>query len=213
MNKGIINEQEKLKRNIFLRIIFGISWFIIIYLVTNFIIGGVVGGIAGASANNYAAGSAAGREAGVAFFHKYGLIVLIIQILSTAVLSLFGILPGTGKFKRNKNKETVILKGVQAISPSREKIDKILSPAEQNRQTGLIMLSKGDYASAVETFSQAISIDSRYGPAYHNRGFARFNLGNYKEAIEDFSEAIELDPDYAEHARTAEYLNLAKQKI
>jgi len=110
-------------------------------------------------------------------------------------------------------KETVILKGTQAISPSRNKIDKILSPVEQNRQTGLIMLSKGDYASAVETFSQVISTDSSCGPAYHNRGFARFNLGDYREAIEDFSKAIELDPNYAEHARTAEYLNLAKQKI
>jgi hypothetical protein len=103
MKSGIINQREKPKRNLFLRIIFGILWFIPICFVTNIIIGGIVGVIAGTSTQSYDAAYEAGQLASIIFFQKYWLIVLFFQILFTTVLSCFGILPGTGKFKMKKN--------------------------------------------------------------------------------------------------------------
>jgi hypothetical protein len=102
----IMNEnmnQEKQKNNIFTRIIFGFVWLIIIYLTTNMIIGGIIGGITGSQTNSYGYGYNAGYAASTSFFNKFGIYIMIIQILLTAILSFFGILPGTGKFKkRNK---------------------------------------------------------------------------------------------------------------
>lgn len=105
MNNEIIAKQEKLKRNIFLRIIIGLLWLIPIYFVTNMIIGGIVGAAAGAggSTQSYEAGFSAGRAASIAFFQKYGVYIFVFEILLTGTLSFFGILPGTGKFKRKKN--------------------------------------------------------------------------------------------------------------
>jgi hypothetical protein len=105
MNSEIIDQQEITKRNIFLRIIFGVLWFIPIYLVTQITIGVIIGTIAGASTSTHTAeaGRAAALSAYVAFFQKYRLIVFCLQILLTVVLSFLSILPGTGKFKRKKN--------------------------------------------------------------------------------------------------------------
>lgn len=102
MQSENIDQQEKTPRNLFVRIIFGLLWFIPFYFVSNVIIGGIVGMIAGASAQSYEEGYEVGQLASIIFFQKYWLIVFLFQILLTAVLSFLGILPGTGKFKRKK---------------------------------------------------------------------------------------------------------------
>jgi hypothetical protein len=93
-------KKKKPQRKILWRIIFGILWFIPIYLATNIIIGGIVGAIAGATTHNAAAGYSAGREVSANFFQKYGTLVFPLQIFLTAALSFLGLLPGTGKYKK-----------------------------------------------------------------------------------------------------------------
>jgi hypothetical protein len=87
-------------RSIFVRILFGFLWFLAFYFLTNMLIGGVVGGIAGASTNSFEAGASAGRRASIDFYHKYGLIVFLVQNLVFAGLCVFGVLPGIGKHKK-----------------------------------------------------------------------------------------------------------------
>jgi amino acid transporter len=110
MENQITDTTQKPTRNIFLRIIFGFLWFVLIYFVTSALVGGVVGAIAGAGAGdpqagvsaNLQAGANAGRQATLNFMNKYGLIVILCQIILFAVLCFFGLLPGVGKYKKSK---------------------------------------------------------------------------------------------------------------
>jgi hypothetical protein len=110
MENQITDTAQKPTRNIFLRIIFGFLWFVLIYFVTSALIGGVVGAIAGAGAEdpqagmsgNFQAGANAGRQATINFMHKYGLFVILFQVVLFVVLCVFGLLPRVGKYKKSK---------------------------------------------------------------------------------------------------------------
>jgi hypothetical protein len=113
MTNDPASSSDRPKRNLVLRILFGFLWFVAFYFVTNILVGGIVGGIAGASANqdsgssvslrqSFEAGGSAGRVASTDFFHKYGLIVFLVQILVFAVLCFFALLPGVSKYKKVK---------------------------------------------------------------------------------------------------------------
>ena len=54
--------------------------------------------------------------------------------------------------------------------------------------------SSGDYAGAIEDYTQAIELDPKFAEAYFNRGNAKHSSGDYAGAIEDYTKAIELDP-------------------
>ena len=93
-----------------MRILFGFLWFVAFRIVTGAAIGGLVGAIAGASTANpesgftasFEAGRTSGYQASVKFFHKYGLIILLLQVLVFAMLCYFRVLPGVGKYKKVK---------------------------------------------------------------------------------------------------------------
>ena len=93
-------KKKKPQRKILWRIIFGILWFIPIYIAANIVIGGIVGAIAGATMHSAQGGYAAGREVSANFFQQYGTLVLLLQFFFTAALSFYGLLPGTGKYKK-----------------------------------------------------------------------------------------------------------------
>ena len=95
-------ENKVAKRNVFLRVLFGFLWFILIYLLSNMIIGSIVGGFAGASTTSFEEGFNAGRTASVDFFQKYGLFIFLAQVILTVVLSVTGFLPGTSRYKKIK---------------------------------------------------------------------------------------------------------------
>ena len=113
MTNASASSVERPKRNLLLRILFGFLWLVAFYILTNMLVGGIVGGIAGASTNgdsgasetlrqSFEAGRNAGREATVVFFHKYGLVVFLVQIVVFAVLCFFAVLPGVAKYKKLK---------------------------------------------------------------------------------------------------------------
>jgi NADH:ubiquinone oxidoreductase subunit 3 (subunit A) len=97
-------------RNIFLRILFGFLWFVLLRIVTGGIIGAIVGGVASTGranpdagfAGNFQAGANVGAQAAMQFFQKYGLLVLLFQIVLFTVLCAFRLLPGVGKYKKLK---------------------------------------------------------------------------------------------------------------
>lgn len=88
------------ERNLAVRILFGVLWFVGFRILTGALIGAVVGAIAGASTTSFEAGQRAGYHASVDFFHKYGVIVSVVQVLAFIPLCVFGLLPGVRKYKK-----------------------------------------------------------------------------------------------------------------
>ena len=103
-----MNEQPKKQkeRNIILRRSLSVLWFVPIYFVTNAIISLCLGVMITIfhpqDFLNAQEGYNYGYEYSQGFFQKYSFVIFIFQALLTFVLSLFEILPGTGKFKKNK---------------------------------------------------------------------------------------------------------------
>jgi tetratricopeptide (TPR) repeat protein len=56
--------------------------------------------------------------------------------------------------------------------------------------------SWGDYAMAIEEYTQAIRLDPNFVAAYNNRGNAYYSKKDYDRAISDYTQAIRLNPDY-----------------
>jgi len=62
---------------------------------------------------------------------------------------------------------------------------------------GLKYLSEGEYDKAMESFSKAIEIYSKFSAAYSGRGIAYMEKGDYSKAMSDFDKAIKIDPEVA----------------
>jgi hypothetical protein len=90
------------ERNLFLRIVYCVLWFIPFYFVTGMIIGGVVGGMAGIHAKSFQEGAALARPAVQAFYDKNGFFVVAFQVMAYAALCLLRWVPGVSKYKRTK---------------------------------------------------------------------------------------------------------------
>ena len=90
-------------RNNLIRILSGFGWLILFYFITNFLIGGIVGAIAGASTDSSEAGAIAGQEASIEFFQNHGFLIIIGQLSAFTLLAFTGKLPGTTRYKKDKN--------------------------------------------------------------------------------------------------------------
>lgn len=90
------------QRSILLRVCFSLLWLIPVIIIINVIVSFVVSGMAGSEAGNsgFQAGKEIGHQARIAFFQLYGRYVFLIELLVWFALSIFGILPGTSKFKQ-----------------------------------------------------------------------------------------------------------------
>jgi NADH:ubiquinone oxidoreductase subunit 3 (subunit A) len=110
MENETTDSTQRPTQNIFLRILYVFLWLVLLRIVTGGFIGAIVGGMAGASKENTNAGMSGNFEAGyntgahatMVFMHKYGLIIFLFQILIFIVLCVFGLLPGVGKYKKQK---------------------------------------------------------------------------------------------------------------
>ena len=69
---------------------------------------------------------------------------------------------------------------------------------------GIIELGRGQFESAIDLFTKAISVNSKQAPFYNNLGIALGNVQRSDEAIASFRRSIHLKPDYADaHANLA----------
>ncbi len=62
----------------------------------------------------------------------------------------------------------------------------------------------GDYAAAINLYSEVITQDPRNDDTYIKRGSSYLQIGNYDEALKDFTKAIKLNP-----ANASAYYNRA----
>jgi len=92
-------EDEKVERNIAVRVVCLLLWLPTYWICTNMLVGAVVGAMAGTSARSYKAGYQSGEQAAVEFFTTYGVYVLLAQVLIFIALAYFGKLPGVSKYK------------------------------------------------------------------------------------------------------------------
>ena len=95
----IINQQEKPERNLFLRIIFGFLWFMLL-CIGPITVDGIVDVISWTRGCSWFLGY--DRSAFHTFFNAWGVVIFLCLVLLTALLSFSGILPGTGKYKTKK---------------------------------------------------------------------------------------------------------------
>ena len=110
MENEIIDSTQRPTRNIFLRMLFGFLWFVLLRIVSGGFIGAMIGGISGTGkanpeagfAGNFQAGANAGAQAAIEFMHKYGWFIFLSQILLFVILCYFRLLPGVGKYKKLK---------------------------------------------------------------------------------------------------------------
>jgi hypothetical protein len=88
-------------KNVVKRIAISLLWFIPIAMVVGAAVGMFVGGFAGSTVTGFNEGAAAGANATKSFMQQYGQIVFFGEVIIWFVLCFFGILPGTGKSKKD----------------------------------------------------------------------------------------------------------------
>ena len=81
------------------RVAFALLWLVVIRVVSGAVIGGILGALASSGAGSFDAGYDQGRAASIAFFARYGWLILLAQLGVWAVLSYRGWLPGTGRLR------------------------------------------------------------------------------------------------------------------
>lgn len=62
-------------------------------------------------------------------------------------------------------------------------------------------LSKGDFAHAIEAYTESIRFDGGSASTFYARGYAYYGNRDLNLAIQDFSEAVRLEPDYMDAFR------------
>ena len=91
---------SKVKRPIFLRVVFSLVWSLITVFIIQTLLGMVVMGRAG---NGVGSGNWSGTAAQmeyIIFWNEYGTYISIGLIFTCILLSLFGLFPGTSKHKK-----------------------------------------------------------------------------------------------------------------
>lgn len=64
-------------------------------------------------------------------------------------------------------------------------------------QLGDECFSKGEYATSINHYSQALKLDSQNTEIYYQRGLAYYQLGDYTKAIADYSQVININTNNA----------------
>ena len=126
---------------------------------------------------------------------------------------------GVAKEKLNQFEDALIYYGkaleidtnYQTAKKNKDKLQRLLSKVEADKQTnqtnsannafvsakeyfnmGYAANEQSNYEKAIEYFSKALEIDPTYRLAYENRAWAKKYLARYQEAIEDYNKALEL---------------------
>jgi tetratricopeptide (TPR) repeat protein len=78
-----------------------------------------------------------------------------------------------------------------------------------------LAIGQKSYEAAIQSFTQAINLDTHYAYAYFNRANAYHELKQYDLALADYDKAIALDPtdDYAYYNRGVAYENVKRYDL
>src|SRR5258708_36154620 len=70
-----------------------------------------------------------------------------------------------------------------------------LTEATEYLDRGDISYTRGDYASAIADYNQAIQLNPQSDKAYYGRGLAEYSRGDRRGALADFTQSIALNAD------------------
>jgi tetratricopeptide (TPR) repeat protein len=90
------------------------------------------------------------------------------------------------------------LEKILAIKQSLERVTSLEQAIPLLIQLGNSLVADGQYDSAIESYDNAIGIDSECDRAWNNRGLALSQVGKNREAIESFERAIAIEPENRE---------------
>ncbi len=88
------------ERSPVVRIVFGLIWFVVLYMLTLMVVGGVVGTVAASQAAE--PGTDIAEAAAKSAVQRYGLLILIGNAVLVLLATMAGILPGTRAHKRKR---------------------------------------------------------------------------------------------------------------
>jgi tetratricopeptide (TPR) repeat protein len=79
-------------------------------------------------------------------------------------------------------------------------------------EAGMVLFTGGKYKNSINLFTDALSLDPEYEPAYLSRGSAYMREARMHEAIADFTTAIALNPvrDRTFNLRGLAYANIGE---
>jgi tetratricopeptide (TPR) repeat protein len=101
-------------------------------------------------------------------------------------------------------KARVVANKIETVAPKESKT------AEEFLETGIQFCLQGEYDSAIENLTEAITLDSNIAAAYANRGLVYGHKGTYDKALADCNQAIKLDPNLADSYSARGVVYIAK---
>lgn len=120
-------------------------------------------------------------------------LVLVLFLLGQPLLSFSGYLLGTNFFWADADLSRLN----QQLEHFRALVDAEPDNPSHRTELGFTYFTIGDYRSAVDQLTDAISLDENYLPAYLSRGYVLVELNRLDEALSDFQKVKELaDNDF-----------------
>ena len=117
-------------------------------------------------------------------------IAVMLFLLGQPLLSLGGYLLGTNFFWADAD----LARLNQQLEHFRSLVDAEPDNPSHRTELGFTYFTIGNYRSAHDQLSDAISLDENYLPAYLSRGYLLVELGRLDEALSDFQKVKELEP-------------------
>ncbi len=109
----------------------------------------------------------------------------------------------------NSDAADQIMAGCTAVIQQGTETPQHLAMAYTNRSS--VYAARGDYSSAIQDCSHAITLWPDDATAYYNRGisYASMNSPNLQQALADLSKAIQIRPGYAKAYKDRGYVEKA----
>ncbi|KAK3706773.1 hypothetical protein QZH41_015336, partial [Actinostola sp. cb2023] len=95
-------------------------------------------------------------------------------------------IPATTQNNKNQNENEAVT----------EQLDPLILKSRQLAVRGNEMANQGNYAAAIELFTEAIKLDARDFRFFGNRSYCFDRLGQFEKALQDADIAISLAPDW-----------------